>query len=354
MRSTAYFSIIVVFVASILILGKTLIIPFVFALLLWFIVREVRILLDEVNVIRKFLPAWIKIFIASVLIFSLLGIALTLVISSIESLIKLYPSYKSNLSKLNLDEFIASIETTLNIDIKETLITYSEGLNFGSLFTTIFNSLTDVLSNAFMVVLYTLFIFLEEAFFEQKIKMIFSKQDQYAKVVSILDRVETSIAKYLGLKTAISLMTGCLSYIILLFVGIDAPIFWASLIFILNFIPTIGSLIATLFPAAFCLLQFGEFQHAVIVLVLVGAVQVIVGNIIEPKLMGNSMNVSSLVAIISLTVWGAIWGIIGMVLSVPITVIMIIMMSQFSSTRPIAIMLSEKGTIDQDGFDRNS
>ena len=122
--------------------------------------------------------------------------------------------------------------------------------------------------------------------------------------------------------------------------------FWAFLIFLLNFIPTIGSLIATIFPAAYSLLQFGEFSPALLVLVIVGTIQLVVGNIVEPRVMGSSMNISPLVTILALTFWGMIWGITGMILSIPIMVVLVIIFSQFESTRPIAILLSEKGEIE--------
>ena len=116
------------------------------------------------------------------------------------------------------------------------------------------------------------------------------------------------------------------------------------------FIPNIGSLAATLFPTFYCLLQFGGYEEALIVLVLVGSIQGLVGNFIEPKIMGNSMNISALVTILSLTLWGAIWGITGMILSVPITMIMILVFSQFDSTRGIAILLSEKVKVEENQF----
>ncbi len=119
--------------------------------------------------------------------------------------------------------------------------------------------------------------------------------------MEILEKIERSISRYVGLKTLISFITGLLSYFALLYVGIDSPIFWAFIIFAFNYIPTIGSLIGTLFPAVFCLLQFGYFTECLIVLGVVGSIQVLVGNLIEPHLLGNSLNVSSLPEILSLS-----------------------------------------------------
>ena len=129
--------------------------------------------------------------------------------------------------------------------------------------------------------------------------------------------------------------------------GVDAAFFWAFLMFALNYIPTIGSLIATLFPAFFSLVQFGEIQPFIIILVGLGIAEWFVGNVLEPRLMGKSLNLSPLVTILALIVWGQIWGITGMLLSTPITVVMLIIFSQFESTRGIAVMLSESGDIDE-------
>ena len=146
-------------------------------------------------------------------------------------------------------------------------------------------------------------------------------------------------------------MTGLLSYFVLLIIGVDAPAFWAFLIFVLNFIPTIGSLIATIFPTIFALLQFGDFTQGILVLAIVGSIQMVIGNLVEPKLMGDSLNISPLVVLLTLAIWGVMWGITGMLLSVPITVIMIIIMSEFQTTRPLAILLSQTGKINTENDD---
>jgi predicted PurR-regulated permease PerM len=156
-----------------------------------------------------------------------------------------------------------------------------------------------------------------------------------------LKKIDHSIGNYLALK----ILTGVLSFVTLSIIGVDAPFFWAFLIFALNYIPTIGSLIATVFPALFAVLQFGEFTPGILVLIIVGAIQFVVGNLVEPKIMGNSLNISTLVVFLTLAIWGVIWGISGMLLSVPMTVIMIIIMSEIPGTRPLAILLSQKGTL---------
>ena len=165
----------------------------------------------------------------------------------------------------------------------------------------------------------------------------------------MLAQIDKSIGSYLALKTIISFLTGFLSYFALIFIGIDAPLFWAFLIFLMNYIPTVGSLIATVFPAVFAMLQFGELMPGVWVLIIVGVIQLIVGNFIDPKVTGNTLNVSPLVVIVGLAFWGAIWGIIGMILSVPITVMLIVIFSEFKSTQAIAILLTKNGNIYKNG-----
>jgi predicted PurR-regulated permease PerM len=220
-------------------------------------------------------------------------------------------------------------------------------MNFGSILSSIFSTLTGLFGNAFTVLLYLVFILLEEPIFPKKLEAMYPDKEQFDHVNTLVNKIDHSIGNYIALKTLTSLLTGFLSYFALLFIGIDAPLFWAFLIFVLNFIPTIGSLIATIFPAMFAILQFGEFSPGFFVLAIVGAVQLIVGNLIEPRLMGNTLNISPLVVFLTLATWGVMWGITGMLLSVPITVILIIIMAEFPGTRPFAILLSQRGKLNK-------
>jgi len=160
-----------------------------------------------------------------------------------------------------------------------------------------------------------------------------------------MKKIEKMLSRYIALKSLVNLSSACLAFVLMWLVGIDSPFFWAALIFFFSFIPVVGPILATLFASVFSLLQFGDFVPFLIILCGVTTIQLIIGNYVEPRLMGNTLNISPLVAILSLAVWGALWGITGMLLSVPISVAIIIILSQFDGTRPVAILLSERGRL---------
>ena len=171
-------------------------------------------------------------------------------------------------------------------------------------------------------------------------------QSEHKKLVNnILNHIVQDTQTYLGLKTLLSLITATLSWIIMKAVGLDFAEFWALLIFFLNFIPNIGAIVATTFPALLALIQFQSWLPFIIITSGVVAIQFMIGNLVEPRFLGKSLNLSALVILFALALWGAIWGVLGMFLSVPITVMMMIIFAHFKATRPIAIMLSQDGYI---------
>jgi predicted PurR-regulated permease PerM len=131
------------------------------------------------------------------------------------------------------------------------------------------------------------------------------------------------------------------------FVGLDFAEFWALLIFFLNYIPNLGAIVATAFPSVLALIQFQSWWPFLEVSMGIVAVQFVVGNFLEPKLLGQSLNLSPFVILFALGLWGSIWGILGMFLSVPITVMMMIVFAHFDATRPVAVLLSQNGCINK-------
>jgi predicted PurR-regulated permease PerM len=322
--------------------AQSIILPFILALLSWYIIRVIKRLLQKLKFADR-LPEWFFTVVSTLLLLGVLLGIFTLITKNIQQLTETLPEYQANITHIT-----TGLNNYFNIDVSTMLENFAKNFEFAKVFSSLLAALTGVLGNTVTILLYLFFLLLEEKLFPLKLKAIYTNQKEYKHMENILGKIDKSISNYVALKTIISLITGVLSYIVLLFIGIDAPFFWAFMIFVLNFIPTIGSLIATVFPAIFALLQFGDFDEGLMVLAIVGSIQLLVGNFIEPKVMGNSLNISPLVVLITLAVWGAIWGITGMLLSVPITVILIIIMAEFPSSRPIAILLTQDGTIHTD------
>lgn len=328
-------------IVFILIVGKNLIIPLVLAALIWFLIKEIRKIAQRIPFLGKRFPRWLLNLFSVSLLYFIFGAIIHMLVNNINQLSENIPLYEENLKGLS-----TKINELTGLEISQMWTNFVGEFNFPELLSEVLQSLSELLGNAVMIGLYLLFMLLEESLFRAKLLSVYRSEEKKKEIEHTFSQIGDSISNYIALKTLVSIITGLLSYIVLAIAGIDSPLFWAFLIFILNFIPTIGSLVATLFPAAMALLQFGDFNMALIILAAVGSIQLIVGNIIEPKVMGNSLNVSSLVVILALSFWGAIWGITGMILSVPITVILIILLGQFESTKTIAIFLSEKGKID--------
>jgi predicted PurR-regulated permease PerM len=206
-------------------------------------------------------------------------------------------------------------------------------------------AVAKVAGNAGLIVIYVIFLLAEQRTFYRKIEALFPEAGRRDEVKLILSEVQKRTQTYIAVKTLLSLLTAVISYIVLVAVGLDLAGFWAFVIFLLAYIPTVGSLLGVVFPALMALLQFGGGSEFLIIAAGLGALQLIIGNVLEPRMMGKSLNLSSLVVIVSLAIWGSIWGVTGMFLSVPITVVLMIVLAEFKQTRPIAILLSADGRV---------
>jgi len=213
--------------------------------------------------------------------------------------------------------------------------------SLGGLVQSLSGSFFTFLGNLMWVLLFMVFFLAEREAFAQRLVRILG-DDRAAPVLETMTRVNQSVQQYLGLKTMISLLTGASVTVVLWLFGVDFALLWGTLVFIMNFIPTIGSIIATVPPIAVTLFQYGSISKTLMVAALLIVIQVIVGNIIEPKVMGRGLNLSPLVVLLALMFWGWVWGIPGMLLSVPLTAVIKIAMEQFDSTRTVAALISSK------------
>lgn len=342
MKTIKFAALLVILVFSYIALyyGRDLLIPLIIALFIWFLIKEIRDQLFKIPVIGKKLPLILKNIISTALMFGMLGFIINLISINIQIL-----NANRDVYEIKIKELAINLEQTFNINIAGKFSELLNGLNFNEILGGLLGSITDLFGSTFTIVLYVLFMLIEESYFHVKLSSLFKSSDDLKSSQDIISKIEKSISSYLSIKTLTSLLTGFFSFIALAIIGVDAAIFWAFLIFLLNYIPTIGSLIATLFPTIFALIEFGDYTNAIVVLIVVGLIQLLVGNILEPKIMGNSLNISSLVVLISLAFWATLWGVTGMFLAVPIMVIAMIILSEFDSTKPMAVLISEKGAI---------
>ncbi len=196
-------------------------------------------------------------------------------------------------------------------------------------------ALLSTLSNTFVVVLILVFMLLEAVNLPTKVRAALGSPDADLQRFT---KAAREIQKYLGLKTAISALTGLLIGGWVALLGLDFALTWGFLAFLLNFIPNIGSIIAAIPAVLLALVQLGPAQ-AVLVAVGFVVVNVALGNIVEPQLMGRTLGMSTLAIFLSLVFWGWLWGPVGMFLSVPLTMIIKIGMENSRDLEPIAIML---------------
>ncbi len=207
------------------------------------------------------------------------------------------------------------------------------------------SSVAGIAASFGMVLVYMTFMFVEQSTFNRKFSAMFPSKRQSKKMRYILDSIDTNMKKYLFVKTSISAITGIASFIWLQLIGVEFAGIWAFIVFITSYIPTIGAIIACTLPILYSLVSAPTLQQPILTAIGLIAMQILFGNIIEPKLTGKTLNLSTLAILINLVFWGMIWGVAGMFFSVPMLVAIFIICAQFDTTRPIAILLSADGNI---------
>ena len=335
-------AVLVTLVFYLLVVGESLLLPLVIAIALWYLINTLARGFSRIEVAGFKFPMPVCLG-ASLLTFLLLIWALVNFLSaSADDVLDVAPIYQENLTRrlesVPFIDFAAFEERSLS-----ELIT--DWIDIPSYATSIASSFAGILANGGLILIYLGFLFLEQGHFSNKISALVSNPDREDEAHRIITRIRDDIQKYISIKMFTSSLTGILSFTFLSTVGVDFAAVWGLLIFLLNFIPTVGSIVATIFPALIALAQSDGYTLFVLVLLGIGGLQICIGNILEPRLMGSSFNLSPVVILLNLALWNAIWGIPGMFLCVPFLIIVAIVLSHFPQTRPVAIMLSSDGNL---------
>lgn len=197
------------------------------------------------------------------------------------------------------------------------------------------SDLASLASSTVLVVLYLGFILFEATTLPAKLREAMG--DSHADL-SNWETVVREVKSYVVIKTLVSLATGLGVYVLLLFTGVDFPLLWGVVAFLLNYIPNIGSIIAAVPPVLLALVQFGPGRALIVLAGFVG-INTLFGNIVEPALLGRRLGLSSLVVLVSLVFWGWMWGAAGMLLSVPLTMILKILFENSQQFRGVAVFM---------------
>ncbi len=309
--------------------AATIVVPFLLALFLAIICSSPVSWMHG-----KGVPAWLAILVVIVAILAVSSFVTGFLGASIGDFIRSYPRYTIDIER-RFSGIYAWLEGR-GIDMKnlDLLGRIEPGKVMG--YTAILlNSLKDALANGFLVIITVVFILLEASSFPKKLREILDNPD---RTLPHFEKLANEIRRYLAFKTWICLATGALATVFLLATGVDYPFLWGALAFLLNYIPTIGSFIAAIPPVMLAFVQYG-YTRGIIVAVGYIVLNLVIGNFIEPRVMGKGLGLSTLVVFLSLIFWGWVFGPVGMILSVPLTMMMKIALETREDTMWMAVLL---------------
>jgi AI-2 transport protein TqsA len=325
-------------VLVVLVQGRFFLIPLAIAILLFSLTSAVIDFFARMRIGRLALPNWVGSVVAVLVIASALLALFGVVTAQIDGVMTTAPAYADR-----IQEAVAALFVWLGDDVAQSVLLAFQDINVGAYIRAFAGQAGNLLAVLVLIVLYIGFLFAERPWFSTKIAMLFPEPRQAAHVEQIFTSISRSIHHYILVKTGVSAATAIIVYFMLTIYGLDFAETLAVMVFVLNFIPNIGSIVATALPTLIALVQFDGWTMVLVVLTTVGSIQFLIGNVIDPMLMGRTLHLSSFAIILSLTFWGAIWGIVGMFLAVPIMVIVMIVCSHVPGLHPIAIMLSRDG-----------
>lgn len=325
---------------GLLYVGRTFLVPLAIAVLISSLLGA---LIDQIARLRlgsQALPRWIATLLSICFVLGGAVVVGNVIASQIGGIREIWPQYAAR-----FEVIVANFASFVGEETSAEVVSALREIDIVKRVPRVLGSVGSSLTSLGLIILYVTFMLLERRHFPNKIAAMFSDAGELEKFNRIASLVADGVRQYIGIKTLMSILTGGSSYVIFRLVGLDFAETWAILIFLLNYIPTIGSIIGVVFPTLLALLQFETITPFLIIATSCTGLQVLIGNIVEPSLMGRTLNLSSLVIVLSLIFWGTLWGFAGAFLSVPIAVIAMIVCTHVPQWRPVAILLSKDGRV---------
>lgn len=326
---------------------QAFLIPFTYAILLTYLLFPALKFLEKKKIPKT--AAILVLLLAMFLIMWLLG---SVIIASISGITELVPFYQERFVSL-LNSFLGVFGLTFERVLQEFHITESSfsvsEISKMVLSTGVLQNTADTFSRFFidmiMVLIFWLFMIGGKEAFEKKVVHLFGSGSY--PVQDIIGTINKQIQSYVTIKTAINASLGILTSALLSILGVDLALFMGLLTFIIHYIPNIGAIFSALIPILFTLLQFGVSVKLLLVIIIIGGLQFSAGNFIEPRVMGKRLNISPMVALLSLFFWGWVWGIAGMFLAIPFTSILMIFLRNIPELQAVGMLMQEKTGIEE-------
>src|SRR5262249_32183827 len=225
------------------------------------------------------------------------------------------------------------------------LVTFDTGPNsrIRNVFRAAVGNFLEFLTATFVVILYLIFLIAERVSLPGRIARAFG-ETRSREIMAVVEAINRSVHDYIALKTFVSFLQGFLSFVVLAVFGVEFAVMWGVLIFLFNFIPYLGSLIAVSLPIILSFLQYAEDEpwKPLLIALLLLLTQRVVDNFVEPRLTGQKLGLSPLIVLLALAFWGWLWGVVGMILAVPLTVIGKIILANIRETKPLATLISNE------------
>jgi AI-2 transport protein TqsA len=320
--------------------AAVILLPLVFSIFLATMASPLVVLLRRMKV-----PGPLAILMVVGVCFGVLAGATTLVISTLKSFAVALPQYEAPMQALVAD----GIEQLRLMGWAPDDIDVAEYFNPRSVMGMVGQTVNLVIGSLARVIIVTVtmsFILLEAAEIGAKLQVAFGKKATDTAVATAIGHAGEQIQRYLFIKTLVSFVTGALAFGWTMALGLDFPLLWGLLAFLLNYIPSVGSILAAVPPFLLALLAIGP-SGALAVAVGYAVINVLLGNVIEPRLLGRSLGLSPLVVFLSLLFWGWVWGPAGMLFSVPMTVITKILLYNYEDTRWLAVLLGRARDVER-------
>lgn len=325
-----------------LILGASILIPLSIALLLFVLLTAIFQWFANRKVLGVSCPEWLAHVLGVAAVF--LGLFMIVMVfgRQAQAVQAAIPKYQERAVGL-LEKIVSLVGQDNATMVKEKLGSIDvSGIAFDAV-----DQAGGFLGGLLLVVLYVAFMMAERRAMTNKLPIALADRALHDRVLRILREIAVAMQLYVGVKTLCSTLAGLGTFVLLHVVGLDFAETWGLLTFALNFIPTIGAILAIALPSLVASVQFEALGPFLIVFLGCGLVQFLVGGVLEPAIMGRRLNLAPFMVIVSLVVWGTIWGLAGAFLSVPMTVCLLIVFGHIPATRPVAVLMSGDGALPQ-------